>query len=508
MLKMLFSRFLQHHRHGWIRVSADVAFMYQRGPALAKRLRAWARAFLLDRKARLPSAYGSWSKSALDNDILKAELCAHLQGIGKYIRAQDIVDYLQDPDALSRFGLKKTIALSTAKQWMKKLEYRWGKGPHGQYVNGHEREDVAAYRQKTFLPAFASREATVRQWTNGGPAVPADQATVSRHTVYWFHDESCFSANDRRKVYWVPKGAQAIPQPKGEGATLMVADFASAEYGFLKSPDGSKAARVLFRPGKNRDGWFTNDDIIQQTSTAIEILSEHYCDEDHVFVFDNATTHLKRPPTALSARRMSKSPTQPDAPLFGVEVPVIGADGKAVFGPDGKVLKEKMRMADARFADGRPQSLYFAEGHELRVAGTFKGMAEILMERGYDADAIRQLRAQCPKFECPAIPPLSPLSCCCRRLLYNEPDFAVVESILESHCKARGFGILFLPKFHCELNPIEQVWGFANGTYRDLPLSASSRSAEADLERNLNHSLDSVPLPSIRRCVSCAFLHC
>ncbi|ETW82079.1 hypothetical protein HETIRDRAFT_317206, partial [Heterobasidion irregulare TC 32-1] len=52
---------------------------------------------------------------------------------------------------------------------------------------------------------------------------------------------------------------------------------------------------------------------------------------------------------------------------------------------------------------------------------------------------------------------LNDTSCCCYcRLLYSQPDFENVESILETHCQAHGFQIIFLPKFHCELSPIEQ----------------------------------------------------
>ena len=41
---------------------------------------------------------------------------------------------------------------------------------------------------------------------------------------------------------------------------------------------------------------------------AMDILEEYFPDEDHVMVFDNATTHLKRADTALSARKMPKFP--------------------------------------------------------------------------------------------------------------------------------------------------------------------------------------------------------
>jgi hypothetical protein len=39
--------------------------------------------------------------------------------------------------------------------------------------------------------------------------------------------------NDQRKRCWVHKLEMAVPQAKGEGASLMVADFVSADYGWL-----------------------------------------------------------------------------------------------------------------------------------------------------------------------------------------------------------------------------------------------------------------------------------
>ncbi|KAJ6505357.1 hypothetical protein C8R45DRAFT_1209132 [Mycena sanguinolenta] len=52
-----------------------------------------------------------------------------------------------------------------------------------------------------------------------------------------------------------------------------------------------------------------------------------------------------------------------------------------------------------------------------------------------------------------------------------------------------------VPKFHPELNFIEQCWGYAKRIYRMFPESSS----EEDLERNMLAALDSVPLASIRR---------
>ena len=71
--------------------------------------------------------------------------------------------------------------------------------------------------------------------------------------------------------------------------------------------------------------------------------------------------------------------------------------------------------------------------------------------------------------------------------------FSNVESLLETTCKARGFQVLFLPKFHCELNFIEKCWGYSKRTYRQYPIS----SKESDLEHNVLMALDSMLLVSM-----------
>lgn len=269
----------------------------------------------------------------------------------------------------------------------------------------------------------------------------------------------------------------------------MVADFVSADYGWLRTADGA-SARVLFRAGKNRDGYFTSEEILDHATHTMDIISERYPDDDHVLIFDNAPTHLKRAADSLSARHMPKNPAMASNAPFQVETNEIGPDRKPVYRPDGKLKKTKINMHDTTLPDGRHQHLYYPPGHPH--AGDFRGMAELLEECSY-ADA-KKLCAECKGFKCPATPPAGASSCCCRRLIYNEPDFTHVESLLEAHCRCRGFKVIFLPKFHCELNCIEQCWGYAKREYRKQP----PLSADADLERNVVETLDVVPLILIR----------
>ncbi|TFY52291.1 hypothetical protein EVJ58_g10102 [Rhodofomes roseus] len=77
----------------------------------------------------------------------------------------------------------------------------------------------------------------------------------------------------------------------------------------------------------------------------------------------------------------------------------------------------------------------------------------------------------------------------------EQTDFTAVPSLLETACKERGVEVLFLPKFHCELNFIEQCWGSAKRTYRLNPPS----SKEEDLQRNVLNALEAVPIESMRR---------
>jgi len=303
----------------------------------------------------------------------------------------------------------------------------------------------------------------------------------------WFHDKTIFYANDRRRLTWYHKDADAKPYAKGDGASLMISDVISADYGFLMSRDGKRTARTIFKPGKNRDGYLSNDDILEQFREMVSIAKSEYPEDHHVFVYDNATTHLKRPENAPSARQMPKFTPKPGNNWL-IDATKRDGNGRPIKKADGTVEKTKVRIADTKY-NGQVQSFYFPEGHPR--AGVFKGMQVILEERGHHE--IARKNAQCKDFKCPP----GVRDCCCRRFLYTTSDFSNGESNLEVLAKELGVEVMFLPKFHCELNPIEQCWGYAKRVYRLNPES----SREDQLEKNALAALKEVDLLLIRKCV-------
>jgi hypothetical protein len=341
------------------------------------------------------------------------ELNMYLQSIGKYVTAIHLVQYMAHDNVKTCWKLKwDGISHVMAVWWMGKLSYRWTFQPSSQFVDGHEREDIVNYRQNVFLPAMVEYDAKIRRYNNDGTEEvgpwPHDVEDGLRpyqdQTVLWFHNESTFYANDRWKVGWIHRDVTAVPQPKGEGTSLMVADFISADYGWLHSKDLSHVARVLFKAGAGREGYFTSDNVCAQVRIAMDICDIEYSGEKHVFIFDNATTHLKQVDDALSVRNMPKNPSS----NFGVEQNKLGANKKQIYGPDRKPVKEKVNMANGTFHDGSPQDFYFSEGHP--EAGHFKGMAIILEECGYlGCTGLKGKWAECPKFKCTP----GAIECCC-----------------------------------------------------------------------------------------------
>ena len=104
----------------------------------------------------------------------------------------------------------------------------------------------------------------------------------------------------------------------------MVSDFLTAEWGHLCDDIRSflfyfflctllttfacSEARIVFKQGKNRDGFFDLTELITQVNCTINIFEGKAKGlAQGLFLFDNAPSHLKRSADAISATKMVKS---------------------------------------------------------------------------------------------------------------------------------------------------------------------------------------------------------
>ena len=126
------------------------------------------------------------------------------------------------------------------------------------------------------------------------------------------------------------------------------------------------------------------------------------------------------------------------------------------------------------------------------MPGWFKGMEAIICEHRLWPEP--GLAAQCRDFHCPP----GCTDCCCWQPPFAQPDFEGQRSQLQELIEDQSHICDFYPKYHCELNFIEQYWGAAKFQYR----AAARPTTTAGMERIVKESLDAVPVLQIWRWVS------
>ena len=336
----------------------------------------------------------------------------------------------------SRFSGK--IRCRTARRWLEKLGFSWGKVQKGVYVDGHERSDVVCYRQEVFLPAFERIRPFLVTWDeNGQMIMPQNLPLGQKPLVLVTHDESTFNANDGKRQLWMKDGKQPL-RPKARGKGLMVSDFLTPG-GRLAVPytisDTELAVRILPRRYATeyfiygKDKYWRGDDMVDHTvKVAIPIFNAAFPGCQAVFLFDNASSHSSYADDALRVENMNLNP-----------------GGKQGWLRDGFILGK-----------GIPQPMNFpADYPNGQLAGKQKGIKQVLKERGLWPE--RGLVLECPTTrDRSGCNPQG--GCCARRVLGAEKDFRDQKGRLQEEVEKLGHLVLFYPKFHCELNFIERYW--------------------------------------------------
>ena len=245
-------------------------------------------------------------------------------------------------------------------------------------------------------------------------------------------------------------GGEAGSLAKDKGSGVMVSDFVEEYDGYLclsdeqferakaDTPSIVRSARVAFEYGSECGGYWTGERFMMQMKTASDISEFKYPSHSHsiAFILDQSSCHRKFDEKALIARN------------------ILVKDG----GP--------RRIRDTVWA-GRPQSMVLPDG-------SAKGLRTILSERGINTGTLKADDM--------------------RTILSNHEDFATEKTQVEHYVNGRGLQCYFLPKFHCELNRIEQVWGQSKAYCR-----AHTNFILVKLREILNPALDSVTVDLIRK---------
>src|SRR6202453_5235968 len=95
--------------------SLKTADNLEKGPTFTWKLWEWTQVFVQDHENLPVNPYGVWNESIIDKHPEIAQgIHAHLQSIGKFVKAMDLVDFMDTPEMRERCGLKKQLDLSTA----------------------------------------------------------------------------------------------------------------------------------------------------------------------------------------------------------------------------------------------------------------------------------------------------------------------------------------------------------------------------------------------------------
>jgi hypothetical protein len=98
---------------------------------------------------------------------------------------------------------------------------------------------------------------------------------------------------------------------KGERRSIMVSKFICECHGPMKlsiqeqlqNPNVPSETVVIIKPGKNADGYWTNQDLVKQIQErAIPIFRILHANSDLLMMFDNSQNHRALPPNALNAK--------------------------------------------------------------------------------------------------------------------------------------------------------------------------------------------------------------
>jgi hypothetical protein len=323
------------------------------------------------------------------------------------------------------------------------------------------------------------------------PILPTLAPGEKEHVVLP-QDETNVHTNEGPRCAWL-KGDQQPLKRKGNGQGIHVSDLICETTGQLAlSPDQVVAqlllpeqsrlrvtdARKIIYPGKNHDVWWDLNQLCDQMMDAVDIFEYLQPDKVGIWLFDCSSAHEGLAADALNVNNMNVNPGGKQKHLCTTVIPTSNP-------------APKPGHTDTR---GLPQTMVYPDDHlDPKLQGQAKGMKAVLQERESVWDELSDrcggkvvgkckscLKSQVKKdaerrvAEAEAMGWEDTLTdadvaqaeetitapenwCCMHRVLLLQEDFMTEKPLLQHYLEGWGHVCMFLPKFHCELNPIKMV---------------------------------------------------
>jgi len=351
-----------------------------------------------------------------------------IQKLSQFITDQYKKLELKDHVELEEF--QQIRSESSIRLDMAKWGAKWCKNTKKPYFIGHEREDVVQSRRKLVDFFIKNKHRFYQQSGDDEPewVEPSEDDPM----IILTHDECTSNAGEQQSSKW-SFDFNAPFYDKSRGRSRMLSYFlcqhkycglfklseeewenASNQYPELEEPGScfdtdNHSANASMEPGKNRDGYFDNKAILEQFERLFKMIKFKtiFRNNKIVLLVDNARTH--------TAKKYDKN------------------------------LLFKKSGTNCPY-----ETLEWEENGEIKVFNFFddenvsKGLFNACIElKLIDENSI------------PNDYSLEYL----REVISNHKAFDQ-RSNLEILAEQYGIMILFWPKFHCELNPIESVWCF------------------------------------------------
>ncbi|CAB1109985.1 unnamed protein product [Ectocarpus sp. CCAP 1310/34] len=307
-----------------------------------------------------------------------------------------------------------------------------------------------------------------------------------RRAIFCYQDECIYRAHDGESKAWWPPMMHGLKK-KGEGQGIMISGTIVGDVGFVEGtqddidkaqdlrrercriseekhaagdhtrPEKYRDINMLyfegegddrkfstyykFEYGKNKEGYWTGEKMIEHMADVLDLLAVKFPRHRPICFFDWSSCHDCVEEGAPSVTRMN-------AGYGGVR------KGQEIAPQNATTILEdtpKLKVGAVQHLTFQQGEYPFYEPGATDHVGKVKGMKQILFERGLWIPGMTMSGGKTgqepnKKMSMPAV-------------LRAQKDFANVDSSLEVLLKRHGGVALMLPKFHCELNPIELVWG-------------------------------------------------